>query len=110
MSNEGMPPLGETWRDRAVGLAKGGVGLIPVAGGIFAELVGMVIPNQRMERLEDYVRRLNERLDAENEAEARERLSKPEAVDLFEDGATQAVRALTMVRSLCPSSSSVWKH
>lgn len=95
MSQEEMPPLGETWRDRAVSLAKGGVGLIPVAGGILAELVSVVIPNQRMDRLEDYVRRLNERLSAEDEAAARERMSGPEAIDLFEDGAAQAVRALS---------------
>ncbi|WP_455181544.1 hypothetical protein [Azospirillum palustre] len=98
MSEKDMPPLGETWRDRSLGLVKGAVGLVPVAGGILAELVGVVIPNQRLDRLEDYVRRLNDRLSDVDADEAQQRLSEPEAVDLFEDGATQAVRALSEER------------
>ena len=50
MTDKEMPPLGETWRDRSLGLVKGAVGLVPVAGGILAELVSAVIPNQRLVR------------------------------------------------------------
>lgn len=90
-----MPPLGETARDRAVSLAKGFIGAIPAAGSIIAEVVTQIIPQQRFERVEDYVRRLNERLATVEEDRLRSTFTDPENVDLFEDGALQATRALS---------------
>lgn len=56
------PPLGGTMRDNAVSLVKGAVGAIPLAGSVLAETVSMVIPQPRIQRLEAYVRYLNEQL------------------------------------------------
>lgn len=94
-SNNERPPLGGTARDNAVAVIKGAVSAIPFAGGILAEIVGMVIPQQRIERLESYVRHLNERLQNIEESDLRRLLSQPEAVDLFEDGAYSSARALS---------------
>lgn len=88
-------PLGGTHRDTGVALLKGVVGVVPVAGSILAEIVSVLIPEQRIERLEAYVRHLNERLNGIGENEFKKLLSKPEAIDLFEDGAYQAAKALS---------------
>ncbi len=90
------PPLGGTVRDHVVTVAtKGVAGMIPVVGSIFSELVGTVIPQQRIERLEAYVRYLTDRLVTVDEALLRERLKREEYIELFEDGAFQSVRALS---------------
>lgn len=89
------PPLGETWRDRGVAVVRGAVGMVPVAGSICAEIVGQMIPNQRLDRLETYLRYLNGRLEAFDDTGLRARLIRPESVDLFEDGVHQAVRSLS---------------
>jgi hypothetical protein len=64
-------------------------------GAIIGEVIGKTIPEQRMQRLEVYVRYLNERLGQMNETEARKRATDPENIALFEDGAIQSARALS---------------
>lgn len=88
-------PLGETDHDRVAALTKGVVGLVPFAGSFLAELISVVVPNQRFERVEAYVSRLSDRLSRVEEGELRSRLEDPEAIDLFEEGGFQAARALT---------------
>ena len=90
-----MPKLGITLQDRGASLAKGAVGMIPIAGSLIAEVVGQIIPDQRGRRLEDYCKRLNDRLSTMEERDLRSKLQDPERIDLFEDGAYQAARALT---------------
>ena len=90
-----MPDLGTTKRDRAVGLARGAVGEIPIVGSILGEIIGELIPQQRIERIEIYVRQLNERLGHLEEPDLNARLRNPDNIDLFEDGAFQAARALS---------------
>ncbi|MDP2356890.1 MAG: hypothetical protein Q8M31_12640 [Beijerinckiaceae bacterium] len=96
--DEGMPALGESWGDRGVALTKGILGAVPVAGSIIAEVVGLLIPNQRFQRLEDFVRKLDERLKDLTKEELTERLGNVEGVDLFEEGVLQASRALSRER------------
>jgi hypothetical protein len=38
-----MPDLGGTRRDLGVSIAKGAIGAIPLAGSVFAELIGSLI-------------------------------------------------------------------
>ena len=64
---------------------------------MLAELIGEVIPNQRIERIEGYLRRLDARLDAHDETLSC-RLREPERVELFEEGARQSTQALTEER------------
>ena len=90
-----MPPLGSSGRDTAVALARGAVGAMPFAGAILGEVISIIIPEQRKERLEDYVRRLNERLSDLEESELQSRFRDAETVDLFEEGAWQSARALS---------------
>jgi hypothetical protein len=92
------PVLGATHRDRAVALFQGALGGIPFVGSIIAEVVGQLIPEQRMERLEAYARLLGERLPNVEQDDLRNRFRDPENIDLFEEGAVQAARALSEER------------
>jgi hypothetical protein len=84
--------------DIIVLFSKGGLGAIPFAGPLLAELVGQVIPNQRMDRLEEYARILDTKL-ASIETELLDRKKQdPGFVDLFEDSLYQAARALSQER------------
>jgi hypothetical protein len=93
--NDGISPLGSTDRDRAVAVARGLAGMVPVAESLIAELITEVVPGQRQERIEHWLHHLAERLSLIEEATLRERLREPEGVALFEDGAYQAARAIT---------------
>lgn len=99
MTKENQPfSLGATGRDRAVALARGLAGMVPVAGSLLAELITEVVPGQRQERIEHWLRHLAERLSSMEDASLRKRLREPEGVALFEDGAYQAARAITEER------------
>ncbi len=89
------PPLGATTRDRSVALTKGAIGMIPIGGSILAEIIGQIIPDQRAQRLETYVRYLDSKLSELSEGEARSRMSDPENIALFEEGAFQSARAIS---------------
>lgn len=91
----GMPELGGTRRDTVAAAVRGIVGMIPGAGSLIAEIVTHVIPCQRTERIEAFVRLLDERMAAVEREDLKRRLHEPENIDLFEDGATQAVRAVS---------------
>lgn len=92
------PPLGGTWKDTGAALVKGGIGAIPVVGSILGEVVGLIIPNQRMNRIEAYLRHLSDRLASADAESLRSKFDDPEVVDLFEEGAVQSVRALSEER------------
>ncbi|MDO9222473.1 MAG: hypothetical protein Q7U20_02040 [Caulobacter sp.] len=95
MTTDKMPELGETIQDRAVALGKGAVGTIPLVGALLAEVITQFIPQQRWERVEDYVARLNARLSSMEQTALRAAMQNPEAVDLFEEGALQTTRSLS---------------
>ncbi len=93
------PPLGEDVGPRVMTVTvKGALGMIPGVGGLLAEVAGQFIPQQRVERLEAYVRHLSARFDEMDESQLREQLHDPERIDLFEEGALQSVRALSPER------------
>lgn len=47
--------LGNNKIDWVVSLAKAGVSIVPFAGGPIAEIIGQLIPGQRMDRLQKYI-------------------------------------------------------
>lgn len=94
--SEDLPALGGTWRDAAAAvLVKGGLGAIPVVGPIVAEVVGLIIPNQRLARIEAYLMLLGKRLQAQDPSALRARFNDPDTVDLFEEGVVQSLRAIS---------------
>src|SRR5437762_10825181 len=96
--NGGPPDLGGTKRDFGRTMLKGAIGAIPYCGAILAEVVGQIIPEQRIQRLESYVKYLNDRLSLLSLEAVSTRLRQPENVDLFEEGANQSARALSQER------------
>lgn len=84
--------------DIATILGKGLVGAIPFVGPLAAEIVGAIIPNQRIDRIESLLRILESKIAEDDRAKVEKRISEPESVDLMEDGFIQASRALSEVR------------
>lgn len=95
-----LDQLEERHRDWLTPLAKGVVGACPLIGPMLAEVVGMVVPNQRVERILAFLRTFDERLaHAEARIECvRRHLRTAEGVDLLEESMTQATRAVTTQR------------
>lgn len=84
--------------DLAVSLGKGVLGAISIVGPLMAEIVGHVIPNQRLDRLEQFLKLLEERVKDVDAEKLNERFKKEEFVDLLEDGMLHASRALSNER------------
>jgi hypothetical protein len=82
--------------DTAVAATKGVLGAVPFAGGALAEIIGSVVPNQRLERITDFLIELDKRL---KKFEIEKLNDNKFALDLFEDGMYQAVRALSNERN-----------
>ena len=79
-------------------LAKGGLGAIPFYGPIFAEIIGSLIPNQRIDRLFSFLKTLESKIDEKEKAKVEKRMLEERSIDLMEDGFMQAARALSEER------------
>ena len=60
-----------------------------------SELIGNLIPNQRIDRLVKYIIELERKLSDLSAERIRELLQGNECIDLFEEGFVQASRAIT---------------
>src|SRR4029453_11155872 len=87
-----------TKRDWAVILGKGILGAIPVVGSLAAEVLGAIIPNQRLDRIEILLHTLEARLSGLDRNQIEPRFRSPEFVDLLEEGMQQASRAIDSMR------------
>ena len=90
--------LDDRWRDRLVAIGKGVAGAIPLAGGIVAEVVGMVIPGQRADRIATYLRELDGRINELAEEVGSSIASDAEKIALIEEGGFQSARAISRMR------------
>lgn len=98
MSAPEQPRLGATSTDIVASLAKGTTGVVPVIGPLVAEVVGNIIPNQRVERIVRFVQLLDERLCHLEQDVVQSKLKQPPVVDLLEDAFIQAARATSRER------------
>jgi len=78
--------------------AKSVLGIVPIAGSLLSELVGNIIPNQRIDRLTKYVKELDEKLSKIPIEKITPLLYNEDFVDLIEEGFVQASRAITEER------------
>jgi hypothetical protein len=90
--------LGNNKTDLIASIAKSALGTVPFAGTLLTEIVGNVIPNQRIDRLTKYVQILDEKITQIPVAKIDELLNKPEFIDLIEEGFVQASRAISNER------------
>jgi len=98
MTTPEPPKLSNTTTDLVATLAKGTTGMVPVVGSLIAEIVGNVIPNQRVDRIARFVELLDARLGKLERHFLEERFCQPAVVDLLEDAFTQAARATSQER------------
>lgn len=81
--------------DYAALVAKGVAGVIPLAGGMVAEVIGTLIPNQRVDRIIRFLEKLDLRVGRLESEAMKARLRQTETIDLMEDAFHQAARALS---------------
>ncbi len=81
--------------DLSVSLSKGILGAIPVVGPLMAEVVGTLIPNQRLDRIEKFLKLLEEQVSELNKEQIESRFRDEKFIDLLEDGMLQASRAIS---------------
>ncbi|QHJ11051.1 hypothetical protein FX988_01273 [Paraglaciecola mesophila] len=79
-------------------LGKGLVGAIPIVGPLIAEIVGELIANQRLERIESLLTLIESKIASLDTEGLLENLRSEENIDLFEDACHGAARALTQER------------
>ena len=95
-----MADLDSNSKDRLVSVAKGVVGACPFVGPIASEAIGAFIPNQRMDRISQFLRELESDVRAvEAGLERFERhMQTEEGLDIFEEGLVQASRSVSAER------------
>ena len=81
--------------DLLTSAAKSVLGALPYGGPLLSELIGNLIPDQRIDRLSKYIMELERKLADLNAERIREFLKDDECIDLFEEGFVQASRAIT---------------
>ena len=94
------PTLETNRTDIVAALARGVASACPIIGGLIAEAVNQIIPNQKLERVIDYLRLLDQKIAAFDEdlGHVADRLRDERGLDLFEDGILQAARAISQER------------
>ncbi len=90
-----IPPLGDPGSGKALRIATSLTGAIPFAGPVIQSVITEIIPNVRLERIEAYIKYLQDNLD---EIHLKTALKSESKLDLFEEGMWQSARAFTKER------------
>ncbi len=77
------PNLDDNKTDFAVAVAKGTLGAIPGVGGIAAEIVGTLIPRQRLDRIAEFLEILGEKVAGVERDMLEQKMKSEEFIDLF---------------------------
>jgi hypothetical protein len=81
--------------DYVTSAAKAILGAVPFAGSLLTELAGIVIPNQRIDRIAKFAVALEHRLSEFEKDFVRSQLRNESFTDLLEEGLRQASRSLS---------------
>lgn len=93
-----LPKTDTQTRDYLVAAAKGALGALPWVGGFLGELLGTVIPNQRLDRLVDFATQLDRKLQAA-EVSIESLSSRQDAsAELLEEAMRQATAPSSQMR------------
>ncbi|MEQ1202935.1 hypothetical protein ABLT98_03700 [Acinetobacter baumannii] len=90
--------LDANFLDHRVATYKAIVGLVPGFGSILSEVVGAIIPDQRMDRLVQYIKLLDEKVQKIDSNLLENAKQNELAIDLIEEGFVQASRSLSNER------------
>ena len=77
---------------------KGICGSLPIVGPSIAEIIGYLIPNQRIDRIASFLEALESKINPEEKAKVEAKMLEEKSVDLMEDGFLQVARALSEER------------
>ena len=77
---------------------KGVCGALPIVGPSIVEIIGYVIPSQRIDRIASLLKALEAKIDPEEKAKVEAKMLEEKSVDLMEDGFLQAARSLSEER------------
>ena len=81
--------------DYSAALAKGATNLVPIVGPFLAEILGIHIPNQRIDRIAKFAADLDQRLECIEKDLLESQLENEEVTDLIEEGVRQASHSLS---------------
>ena len=81
--------------DYVTSAAKAVLGVVPFASSLLVEVAGMVIPNQRMDRIVQFAEVLEQRLSGLEQDFVRSQLNNEHFTDLLEESLRQAARSLS---------------
>ena len=100
MSAEELLPdvLRDNGNDHLTASAKAVLGAVPFAGSLLAELAGVAIPNQRIDRVSRFAAELDRRLAGVEEEIVKKKWDEDEFLDLAEEVVRQAARATSEER------------
>ena len=90
-----LPSIETNRVDYVVAGLKSLFGPVPLVGSLVAEVIGAVIPNQRIDRIARYISILEQKVAILEQKQIAVKFSNPGFIDLFEDSLYQAARALT---------------
>lgn len=92
---DGDHALDRARQDYVALAARGALSLVPFVGSLLVEIAGVVIPNQRTDRIAKFAEQLEARLDLLEKDFVRSQLGDEEFTDLMEEGVRQAARSLS---------------
>ena len=81
--------------DYSVALIRGAAGLVPFVGPLLAEIIGVTIPSQRLDRVAKFSEKLECRLNEVEKCLLESKLEDDDFTDLIEEGVRQAARSLS---------------
>jgi hypothetical protein len=81
--------------DYVASAVKSIVGAAPFAGSLLVELAGVIIPNQRIDRITKFIKILEEKFSKLEKDFIRSQLTNEHFTDLLEEGALQAAHSLS---------------
>lgn len=85
-------------RDLAAHVARGVLGAAPFIGPILAEIIGSLLPQRRIERVEALLQQLDARLETADQETLQKTLMSPESIDLLDAAMRQAARSTSRIR------------
>ena len=94
-SNSEHEDLKSRLADYSVAATRGAANLIPIVGPVLAEVLGVVIPQQRIDRIAKFAAELERRLSSVEKNMLESQLNNGEFTDLIEEGFRQAARSLS---------------
>ncbi|MBE9101156.1 hypothetical protein [Vacuolonema iberomarrocanum] len=79
--------------DHVTSTIKGVVGAVPIVGPFLTEVVGTLVPNQRVDRIADFAQKLHDRIELLENESLRSLLTDENFTDLLEESLQQVARS-----------------